>query len=533
MIDQNILYSECPCGSGKKFKFCCYPAVRGELPKDATRSDVTAAIRKQSATRRLAECKDRIAIVDLDRFHELMRRGLRHLNSGEYKASKEVFLDALKEFDMLPTAYNNLAVCALVQGHLEEAEKWVQEVVRKFPVENPFGLALLADLRYLKGDNIGAQEILDRAEQVAPPSVDQAVRVCESMAHFMDHARIVGYVEKSGYDDDPDMALFHGIALANVGRTEDAARALRIARRGRQPDYAERVLREVEGAGRASTICGDWMYFTPQSFTLFAGLVESMRSGGAAQLDLSADVIAELVEVETNGGVMEASTAVELLSSFVGRRSERLLNAFRTNAAFPETVRKVAERSYRKLFAKNDLGEKIKDLSDRSFQKQIVTEEAATHAPLDPAYEESYHKAVCLCLDPKSKGKDYEESVRLLEDIHAKLPDNPAVANNYASALSRVGRFDEAYEIVRECFAQHPDYVFGAANYLRQLIALNKADEAKAVIRNYRLPQRIHPDAYIAWMSAEAAYYDWVGDKARSRNVKNGIDLVMKQFGRK
>lgn len=146
MIDQNVLYSDCPCGSGKKFKFCCYPVVRSELPRNPSRSDVTTAIRKVSATRRLAERKDEISIVDLDRFHELMRRGLRHLNSGEYKASKEVFLDALKEFDMLPTAYNNLAVCALVQGNLEEAEKWVQEVVRKFPVENPFGLALLADL---------------------------------------------------------------------------------------------------------------------------------------------------------------------------------------------------------------------------------------------------------------------------------------------------------------------------------------------------------------------------------------------------
>ena len=34
MIDQNVLYSECPCGSGKKFKFCCYPAIRYDLPDD-------------------------------------------------------------------------------------------------------------------------------------------------------------------------------------------------------------------------------------------------------------------------------------------------------------------------------------------------------------------------------------------------------------------------------------------------------------------------------------------------------------------
>ena len=27
-IDSAILYGPCPCGSGKKFKFCCLPEVR-------------------------------------------------------------------------------------------------------------------------------------------------------------------------------------------------------------------------------------------------------------------------------------------------------------------------------------------------------------------------------------------------------------------------------------------------------------------------------------------------------------------------
>ena len=55
MIDQDILYSECPCGSGKKFKFCCYPSIRDDLPRDPTRADVTDAIRMRSRATRLAE----------------------------------------------------------------------------------------------------------------------------------------------------------------------------------------------------------------------------------------------------------------------------------------------------------------------------------------------------------------------------------------------------------------------------------------------------------------------------------------------
>lgn len=533
MIDQNILYSECPCGSGKKFKFCCHPTVRSELPKNPTRADVTEVIRRQSAMKRMAEREDEIVFADLDRFHRLIGNGLRHLQAGEYKAATSDFLQAREEFDMLPTAYNNLALCALVQGDPKEAERWVQEVIKRFPVENPFGLALLADLHYLKGDGIGALDILERAEQIVPPSVDQAVRVCESMSHFMDHERIIRYAEKSGYEDDPEMAFFYGIALANSGRRDEAIRVLHIAKRGRQPEYVTRVLHELTNGLPASTICGDWMYLTPESFTLFAGLVKGMRGSGAQQLDLSADVIAELIEVETNGGDIEPMAAVEVLSeASVGRRSERLLNALRSNERFPESVRKAARKAYAKLYEKDGLGERLQDVSSNALQKMIVTEEASTHAPLDPAYEESYFKAVRICLDLKSSRADVKEALRLLEDLYDKVPDNPAVANNYASALSRLGRTKKAFEVVKDCFARHPDYVFGAANYLRQLIERGKFTEAEALVANYRLPQRIHPDAYIAWMKAEIVYFDQIGDTTRLKNIEEAIELVQKQFKR-
>ena len=35
-IDGNILYAPCPCGSGKKFKFCCTQTVRDYLPDNPT-----------------------------------------------------------------------------------------------------------------------------------------------------------------------------------------------------------------------------------------------------------------------------------------------------------------------------------------------------------------------------------------------------------------------------------------------------------------------------------------------------------------
>lgn len=533
MIDQNILYAECPCGSGKKFKFCCYPEVRGELPKDPTLSDVTMAIRRRSQSARLAEHVNDTGFVDLERFHGMIRRGLGYLNEGRYGDAKQAFLVAKDEFDMLPTPYNNLALCALVQGDLKEAEEWTQEVIRRFPVENPFGMALQADIRYLKGDLLGARDIIARAEQIEPPTVDQALRLCESMAHFMEHERILRYAEKSGFADDPEMALFCGIALANQGRAREAERALRIAVRGRQGAYARRILDGVTAEKRAPTICGDWMYFTPESFTLFAGLMKDVRAGGEQQAGLSSEVIAECIEVEANGGLIAPADVIKILAAVPCKRTERILNALRSDDSRPTAVRKAASKAYDRLFVGNELGECLRNASAGGIQQMVITEEAATHAPLDPAYEESYFKAVRICMNPKSRKGSLKEALRLLEDLHAKVPGNPAVTNNYASALSRLGRFDEAIEVLRDCFAQHPEYVFGAANYLGSLIYAEKLEEAEAMIANYRLPQRIHPEAYRAWCRVEMRYYALTGDQERFENVQKSLDLVAKEFGQR
>ena len=92
---------------------------------------------------------------------------------------------------------------------------------------------------------------------------------------------------------------------------------------------------------------------------------------------------------------------------------------------------------------------------------------------------------------------------------------------------------DKALAIVKDCFAQHPEYVFGAANYLRQLLAFGRTGEARALVDNYRLPSRIHPDAYIAWMKSELVFFKQTGDKERARNTQDVIDLLLKQFRRK
>jgi len=45
-LDSSLLYAPCPCGSGRKFKFCHYEQVRHDLPPRPDPADVAEAVRE-------------------------------------------------------------------------------------------------------------------------------------------------------------------------------------------------------------------------------------------------------------------------------------------------------------------------------------------------------------------------------------------------------------------------------------------------------------------------------------------------------
>jgi len=48
-IGNEILYGLCPCGSGNKFKFCCWPKYRDKLDYDMTCEEIARTIRCEAA----------------------------------------------------------------------------------------------------------------------------------------------------------------------------------------------------------------------------------------------------------------------------------------------------------------------------------------------------------------------------------------------------------------------------------------------------------------------------------------------------
>ena len=63
-IDSDMLYGPCPCGSGKKFKFCCWQKCRDSINSDMTRAEIVQIVRCEAARANLAASDVRGNAVD-------------------------------------------------------------------------------------------------------------------------------------------------------------------------------------------------------------------------------------------------------------------------------------------------------------------------------------------------------------------------------------------------------------------------------------------------------------------------------------
>jgi tetratricopeptide (TPR) repeat protein len=231
-----------------------------------------------------------------------------------------------------------------------------------------------------------------------------------------------------------------------------------------------------------------------------------------------------------NDGYLEIKDAIKMLSYVICKNAERLLNALRLDEARPESIRKAAQKVYEKNYIKNKFGENLSKQQDPLIQGMIISEDALIPLPLPEEEKVKYEKAVQIILDPSSKKNDFKKAFIILEDFYNKNPDFPSIANNYASALSRLGKYEEAKKIIENCFAAHPEYVFGAANYLNILMSEKKIDEAKAMYDNYNLPNKIHPLAYLSWYNVATKYLALIGDKQSINQMKKLRNKIVKEF---
>jgi tetratricopeptide (TPR) repeat protein len=125
-------YSSCPCGSGKKFKWCCQP------------------------------------------IHVEMEKAYRQDAEGQHEVALKIMADLVAEHPSNPEAWGRQAHLLYQNGKIEEAEKALDRAFECNP-KYPFGLLLRGIFRYQEGEIAGAELLLRKAAEAYDPDAREAL----------------------------------------------------------------------------------------------------------------------------------------------------------------------------------------------------------------------------------------------------------------------------------------------------------------------------------------------------------------------
>ncbi|MGL4551536.1 MAG: tetratricopeptide repeat protein, partial [Gemmataceae bacterium] len=131
-------YASCPCGSGKKFKWCCqaiYPGIQQALEQD---------------------------------------------QAGQHDAALRIIDDVVKANESNPEAWGQKARLQYMQGKVDEAEETLEKAFALNP-KYPYGLFLRANMRFNEGEIQGALLLARRAADVFDPDAKDILAGLYSM----------------------------------------------------------------------------------------------------------------------------------------------------------------------------------------------------------------------------------------------------------------------------------------------------------------------------------------------------------------
>ena len=270
-IDNELLYGPCPCGSGKRFKFCCWPKCRDELDGEFTRAELIAHVRRAAGGEDTAVCNPEAEAL-CDEGEELWV-------DGERKQAWQFFTRARTVDPKARVAWIHEAQCAWYEGYVETAHDTMKRGLEACPGRNAWEWALLAVFSHALGREDEAAAWLERVlEEREPSGISEALAVCYALGLFRRHQDLVDYATDSGMDDDGRVALLKATALANLDDFEGARKALKPSLRDKMSS-AEILKQILDKGAMPRSFFGGWPYLTGGNFPLAACFEEAVREG--------------------------------------------------------------------------------------------------------------------------------------------------------------------------------------------------------------------------------------------------------------
>ena len=317
-IDSSTLYMPCPCGSGSKFKFCCWPKYRDRFDDETTRAQIVQTVRCSEAGIYAREFAPGV--------RELCEQGREALYPPcDPDKGRELFHRARELDPRETTAWNNEALCYWLHGDVEKVCELQLQGIEHSPYRNTFGFASMAIYLHALGRDDESSEWIARSlEDRRPIGRDVVVQVCKALALFRRHREIVDYATASFMDDDARVAYFKGIALANLG---EAGRALPILNAVNDEAYEEIAQYYVECIQTTSlpiSVYGDeWPYFCYADFPP-AHWFENALAAGRDPFERYPNVTADAIEVLITEEIRKPQEMLSLIEGREGERMEKL-----------------------------------------------------------------------------------------------------------------------------------------------------------------------------------------------------------------
>ncbi|MCQ2395802.1 MAG: SEC-C domain-containing protein [Kiritimatiellae bacterium] len=319
MIGQEIIYAPCPCGSGEKFKFCCFKKYHDRLDDDMTLAEVTQLVRcEMSGIKSGAPSFDPEAERLHDEGHDLMV-------SRDFARARATFRRAREIDPEHNAAWNNEASCAWEMGDYADACDIQREGNANMRATDSFGLARLAVYAHTIGLEDEAVRSLEAARTVPPISIYGALETCFALALYHRHRDIVEYVAKSGMAGSDRLKFYTGIAHANLEEMGQARRDLEETGTSQHPELAERYLDIMADECLPWTADGDeWPYFDRLNFAPARFFAEDVEEGVDPFLRCPNALVEDCIAFLLADDTINAHDALTLARKLTSERASRM-----------------------------------------------------------------------------------------------------------------------------------------------------------------------------------------------------------------
>ena len=158
---------------------------------------------------------------------ELIRRGLGLLKEGELEEARNSLLEVSEKSADYPSAAGLAAMCSLMLGEEESAERECERLLEKHP-DNIQALTTYCAVLGSRGNKDGAREAAKKLALLPTKGLDDLYRVatalCETGLHEEAFEKLTELKKKLPYDEN--VLYFHAVAGYHTGKLKEAIASL-------------------------------------------------------------------------------------------------------------------------------------------------------------------------------------------------------------------------------------------------------------------------------------------------------------------